>query len=75
MLAVTRDLAGSAADEETVKRCAASILGQCVFYYFAHPILLRLPLETLASKNIEGLTDHITRFSLQALQLSREIEP
>ena len=72
---MTRDLVGGHADEETVMRCATSILGQCFIYYFAHPILLRLPLKTLDSKNIETLADHITRFSLQALRSSREIEP
>ena len=73
VLAVVRDLLGKDADEQLVRRCAGSILGQCLFYHFAGPAILRLPLEeTLDASAIEPLTEHVTQFSLGALrQLAR----
>ncbi len=59
---------GDAADEKVVRRCAGSILGQCLYYYFARPVIRHLKLEPqLNAAVIDDLADHITRFSLGGL--------
>ncbi len=74
VLALVRDALGKDADDQQVRRCAASIFGQCLFYYFARPLVLRIPLEEdLDSERVEALARHVTQFSLAALrQLARE---
>jgi hypothetical protein len=56
--------------DETVRLCSFSIVSQCVFYHHCRPVLTRLypqqpPLDTLGAAR---LAEHITRFSLAALQ-------
>ncbi len=74
VLALVRDALGKDTDDQRVRRCAASIFGQCLFYYFARPLILRIPLEEdLDSERVEALARHVTQFSLAARrQLARE---
>ena len=74
VISVVRDVLGEEAEEQHVRRCAGSILGQCLYYYFAKPVILTLPLEEkLDAESIDALARHITRFSLVALrQLANE---
>ena len=74
VFSVIRDVLGDVATEQLVRRCAASVLGQCLFYYFARPVILYLPLEDrLDRESIDGLTDHVTRFSMAAIgQIARD---
>src|SRR5262245_31841951 len=47
---------------------AFSVIGQCLFYRFARPVVtFILGPEEFASYDVELLTDHITRFTLAAL--------
>ena len=64
---VLGEISGARADPGRVMRCVASILGQCLFYYYAHAALHHLPMEALESANLDELAEHITRFSLAGL--------
>jgi AcrR family transcriptional regulator len=67
--AIVQDLLGSDAEDELVRRCCLSITGQCLYYRFARPVILKLnPRQKFDTGGIENLADHITRFSLSALK-------
>jgi len=60
-----------AADEQT-RLCGHSIMGQVIIYALASPVLARLwPDMKMTPKNMEGIADHITDFSLAYLQQAR----
>ena len=68
LFSILKELLGDAADEKVVRRCAGSILGQCLYYYFTRPVIQHLKLERqLNAAVIDDLADHITRFSLGGL--------
>jgi hypothetical protein len=63
------ELLGSDASEITVRDCALSVAGQCCFYRHAHEMIKRLyPEQTNTPAHIEHLADHVTRFSLAAIE-------
>lgn len=69
LTAIVRALLGPGASEEQVRLSMMSIVGQCVFYHHARPLLSRLfPAQQYTSGDIARLTEHITRFSLGALR-------
>lgn len=69
LMSIVRDLLGRDTREDQVRMCAASILGQCVFYNHASPLLARLhPEQKYDREEVERLADHITQFSLAALK-------
>jgi TetR/AcrR family transcriptional regulator, regulator of cefoperazone and chloramphenicol sensitivity len=48
---------------------ALSIVSQCVYYRRARPVITRLyPQQRYDSKEVERLTEHITQFSLLAIE-------
>lgn len=54
--------------ERRVELCACSIVGQCLIYHHARPVLSRLfPNLRLDAREIGQIADHITRFSLDAV--------
>lgn len=66
--AIVREMLGSAAADETVRLCALSILGQCVYYHHARAVLARLyPEQKTGCDEIARLAEHITEFSLAGL--------
>jgi len=66
---IVRELLGAAADDEVVRLSALSVVSQCVYYRRARPVITRLyPQQRYDSKEVERLTEHITRFSLLALE-------
>src|SRR6266478_1110207 len=66
---IVRELLGSAADDEVVRLSALSVMSQCVYYRRARPVITRLyPQQRYDSKEVERLAEHITQFSLLALQ-------
>jgi AcrR family transcriptional regulator len=66
---IVRELLGSAADDEVVRLSALSVVSQCVYYRRARPVITRLyPQQRYDSKEVERLTEHITQFSLLALE-------
>jgi TetR/AcrR family transcriptional regulator, regulator of cefoperazone and chloramphenicol sensitivity len=69
LMSIVRDVLGHDADPRRVWRCAASIIGQCLFYHHARPVIKRLdPEQTYTPEAIEQLVDHIAQFSLAALR-------
>ena len=69
VISLVREVLGNGAGEQLVHRCAGSILGQCIYYYHARPVILYLSLEEKYDMgSIEALAQHITRFSMAALR-------
>jgi hypothetical protein len=64
-----RELLGIGANDDDVRRCALSIMGQCVYYHHARAVIARLyPDHKNDVEGIADLVDHITEFSLAALR-------
>lgn len=73
---IVRSIIGAKASEDTVRRCAASIIGQCLFYRHSHAIIERLlPGHTLSEEQVEPLAEHILQFSYAALLAIRDAKP
>jgi AcrR family transcriptional regulator len=70
--AVVARLLGPLASDETVLRCALSVVSQCMFYLFARPLVQVLAPQTYEDGAVERLAAHISRFSLAALQAQRQ---
>lgn len=65
---IVRDLLGTGVAEEVVRRCALSVVGQCLYYRHSRPVVGQLnPWQTFDPSAVAELADHITRFSLGAL--------
>jgi len=54
--------------EETLRLCALSLLGQCLFYQHAPGHLLDLAPGKSPSSRMEAVADHITRFCVHAVK-------
>ncbi len=66
---IVRAILGEDANAWRVWQCAASILGQCLFYHHACPVITQLePEQTFTPEAIAQLADHIAQFSLAALR-------
>ena len=66
---VLRLLLGKRVSDQQLRRCASSILGQCLFYNFAQPAVIQLRLERkLDPRSVDALARHITEFSLAAMR-------
>lgn len=71
LASIVRRLLGSSATDENVRLGALSVMGQCVYYHHARTVLKRLyPEQAYGAGDIARLVDHITDFSLAALQES-----
>jgi len=69
LAAIIREVLGPNADDELIRQCIASVVGQCLFYHHARPVIERLfPQQKYSTKEIERLADHITAFSFSALE-------
>jgi len=66
---IVRELGGGRLSRTEVRLCARSIMGQCLYYRHARPVIVRLdPDETFEPADVERLAVHITRFSLEAIK-------
>jgi AcrR family transcriptional regulator len=66
---IVKALLGEGVTDEIVRRCCLSITGQCLYYRFARPVVLRVnPQQKFNKEGIERLANHITRFSLIAIK-------
>ena len=69
---VVRELGGGRLDAANVRRCTASIIGQCLFYRHAAPVIQRIsPDLKYDAAGIDYLADHVTQFSLAAIKHMR----
>jgi len=67
------ELTGGHTDNEAVLLCTRSVLGQCLYYFHARPVIQRMaPQQQFEPADIEQLAAHITRFSLAALKEYRQ---
>lgn len=72
LLDIVRDLLGQNATAETVRLCAGSIVGQCLFHHHCRPLNAKLmPEIKLDAAGLDPLARHITRFSLHAIHTLR----
>jgi len=70
---IVRGFLGTNATSDQVRLCAASVVGQCLHYYYTRPVIQRLyPEQHFEPEDVEQLADHITRFSLAALKELRK---
>jgi len=66
---IIRDLLPPRPKPELVRRCAFSIVSQCVFFHHCRPVVVRMfPNMTFDPARIAELAEHISRFSLLAIQ-------
>lgn len=66
---IVQDLLGPQASPEQVLQCVWSITGQCLFYFHARHIIAMLrPEGAYTAADKEQIADHITRFSLAAIE-------
>ncbi len=73
---IIRELLGPQASDKAVRLCTMSIVSQCVYYHHARPVIARLyPQQRYDRKEVEDIAEHITRFSLLAVEgLSKEMK-
>ncbi|MFO0982011.1 MAG: CerR family C-terminal domain-containing protein [Planctomycetota bacterium] len=65
---IVGELLGKHATPEQVRLGAMSVVGQCLFYRHAQPVIQRLfPRQRFGARDIDRLAAHITRFSLAGL--------
>jgi TetR/AcrR family transcriptional regulator, regulator of cefoperazone and chloramphenicol sensitivity len=65
---ILRDLLGKDTSPEALRRCAFSVVGQCIFYHHARAVLDRLGHPRLDAAGIDRLADHITDLTLHGLK-------
>ena len=66
---IVQELGGGRFTKTEVRLCARSIMGQCLYYRHARPVIDRLdPDETFEPADVERLATHVTRFSLEAIK-------
>ena len=58
----------SPADEEAVRLCCYSVVGQCLFYHFGKPVIERLSNKRVGMKDARRIADHITRLMLAGIR-------
>ena len=69
LLQILRELTPAEAAHEQLRLTAFSIVGQCLFYHFADPVIRNLlTAEDYAAFDVERLSQHITAFSLAAIK-------
>jgi hypothetical protein len=76
LIEIVREFIPPAGRDEVVRLSAMSILGQCLYYYYARHILPRLDPQQFGPNNIGRLAQHIIGFSLGGLkEMAREMNP
>lgn len=70
LLEILRELLPADASEDQLRLTAFSIVGQCLFYHFADPVIRNLlSPEQYSAFDIARLAEHITNFTLASLEL------
>jgi len=65
---ILRDLMGPGTNEERVRMCLMSIVGQCIYYFHVRPVIENIYQRQFGPKDLEQLSEHITRFSLGGIE-------
>jgi TetR/AcrR family transcriptional regulator, regulator of cefoperazone and chloramphenicol sensitivity len=67
LTSIIRKIIGPRADQETLRLCCASILGQCAYYCNARLLSHFFKRDLSNPDEIERIADHIARFSAKSL--------
>ncbi len=66
-MSILRELLPNETDDEKLRLTAFSIVGQCLFYHFADPVIRNLlNADEYAALDVDKLAEHIARFSLRS---------
>jgi len=66
---IVKKLMEDDAEESAICNCCFSIMGQCLYFRVHQPVVVCLnPRQQFDTQGVKRLTDHITRFSLYAIQ-------
>jgi AcrR family transcriptional regulator len=69
-------LLGPDATDDDVRRCAYSVVGQCLFYRHSQAVIARLtPEAQIGRAQVPVLAEHITHFSLAGIRAIAERRP
>jgi len=69
LASIVQKMIGAPVSEEEIRKCCASIIGQCLYYYNARSIIEQLYHQDVSKPDeIEGIADHIMEFSLRGLE-------
>jgi TetR/AcrR family transcriptional regulator, regulator of cefoperazone and chloramphenicol sensitivity len=69
LLSILGELLPDETETEKLRLTAFSIVGQCLFYHFADPVIRNLlSTDEYAALDIDKLAEHITQFSLQTIK-------
>ena len=69
LASIVQKKVGGPVDEERIRLCCASIIGQCIYYYHARAIIARLYRRDVSKADeIERIANHIVQFSLKGLE-------
>jgi AcrR family transcriptional regulator len=72
LYAIVAALLGAQPSDELVIDCAASVIGQILYYYHARPIIRRLhPHRVPVEERLTSLSEHVWRFSLGGIRRQR----
>jgi AcrR family transcriptional regulator len=65
---IVKEILGNNCADTEVELCTMSILGQCLYFRNAQPIIFRLRnKDAFSEKDIKEISEHIIKFSLKAL--------
>jgi len=66
---IVREIVGDKSSDKKVELCAMSIIGQCLYFRNARPIIFRLRhKEGYTNEDIKEIAEHIINFSLKGLR-------
>ena len=69
LASIVQKMIGAPISEGEILKCCASIIGQCLYYYNARSIIVQLYHQDVSKPDeIEGIADHIMKFSLRGLE-------
>jgi hypothetical protein len=69
LVGILRELLPDVTDEKKLHLTAFSIVGQCLFYHFADPVVRNLlGSDEYNGLDVQKLADHIAEFSLSSLK-------
>lgn len=72
---IVREFLGADATDQLVQRGAASVVGQCLFYWHCRPVICRImPHIGFGPDSTASIAEHVTRFSISGLEgMRREL--
>jgi AcrR family transcriptional regulator len=68
LASIIRKIIGSSVSTEIIRLCCLSIVGQCLFYYSQRFVTRLFQRDMATPGEIEGIADHILRFSLKGFK-------